>query len=382
MKSNIEAHSSIYSDKMPDDFTASAAAEYFRLTAPAFCVIDDKGNILRSNTRFAKFFPEYEAALSFCNIKNLLTSKSFARLEKLFSTQTAGTKRVKTCSENGEKLPLKARVSPLGASEGRLSAVFFENDSKLKKLRKKHKKQEKLLIQQSKMAAIGEMLGVIAHQWKQPLNNLALIAQTIGDDFDHGDLNESAVEEHINAINSQILFMSSTVDDFRRFFIPQKTPQKFSVKKSAEEIISLMEPQLKTCNITASLHTDDDSTEIVGYINEFKQVILNLMVNAKDAVIQRRETDEAFRTEQGLIIISVINESGTCRISIRDNGSGISPKVMKKLFRPYFTTKNDNGTGIGLYLAKKIIEDKMHGKLTAEASASGALFTLSLPSAP
>ncbi|QAR34117.1 HAMP domain-containing histidine kinase [Geovibrio thiophilus] len=378
MKSDTETNDSRHADNMPENFAAAAAAEYFRLFSPAFCVLDEKGNILRSNSNFRKVFAQKKNSLTFDNIMNLLTPKSIPTMKKLLKEPDGKTAKLKAHNVHEEKLYLKVCISELSVS-GKLFIAFFENISKIKRLQNKQKKQEKLLIQQSKMAAMGEMLGVIAHQWKQPLNTLAIIAQTIGDDFDHGELNADSVEEHIDAINSQILFMSTTVDDFRRFFIPQKTPHKFRIKDSVEEIISIIDPQLKTCNITVCLTSENDSAETIGYRNELKQVILNLIVNAKDAITHRREKDEKFRTEKGIIEIKISSMANICTISIGDNGTGISSGVMKKLFKPYFTTKNDNGTGIGLYLSKTIVEDKMHGTLSVENSATGAVFTVSLP---
>lgn len=379
MKSNTDATSSRYSENMTDTFTAAVADEYFRLFSPAFCILDKKGHILRASRSFREIFAQEADPLSFDNISSFLSRKSAAVLNALLKEPEKGKAKLKAFDTEGRKRHLKIRISAPENSTG-IFFLFFEDVTKIKELKKKQKKQEKLLIQQSKMAAMGEMLGVIAHQWKQPLNNLAIIAQTIGDDFDHGDLDSAAVEEHIDSINSQILFMSTTVDDFRRFFIPQKTPSRFSVMPAVEEIVSLINPQLKACNIDVRLSAGENCGEILGYRNEFKQVILNLVVNAKDAVIHRREEDERFRTGQGIIEINISCTDKNCTLSVKDNGMGISPDAMKKLFKPYFTTKNDNGTGIGLYLSKTIIENKMHGRLSAGSSASGASFTIILPS--
>ncbi len=380
MKSKTETNESDYSANISEKIASAAAHEYFRISAPAFCMLDKEGNILRSSPSFREIFNHEENSLSFDNIKVLLTPKSFEKLNRMLAESDSGTKKLKFIDSAGRKLKFKADAAELkSADEKDLFIVFFENISEISKLKKKQKKQEKLLIQQSKMAAMGEMLGVIAHQWKQPLNTLAIIAQTIGDDFDHGELNSSIIENHIDAINSQILFMSATVDDFRRFFIPQKTPRSFKITSSIEEIISIINPQLKACNIFVSMDTDGTCAETTGYRNEFKQVILNLMVNAKDAILQRRENDPSFKTAQGRIDIEVMRQERKCRINITDNGTGINPHVMKKLFKPYFTTKNDSGTGIGLYLSKTIIEDKMHGKLNIENSSEGAVFSITLP---
>jgi nitrogen-specific signal transduction histidine kinase len=357
----------------------------FRLSNVALCIADSEARILKSNKAFADMLDYTQEKMNTLIEEDIFFPRSLERFRLLTAgpADETGTMKLKARKNGGEKLHLLASCSGVSLSgEKSLCLVSLINVSKVRTLKKKQKRQEAMLIQQSKMAAMGEMLGVIAHQWKQPLNSLAITAQNIGDDFDHKDLTEERVKEYIEIILSQVDFMSSTVDDFRTFFMPEKQPVQFFVCKAVQEIVLILQPQLKACNVVTKLTSvcsdNGNSPKVTGFPNEVKQVVLNLITNSKDAIMERRKNDKSFETTQGLISIDITETSEHINIRIEDNGGGISEKGLKNLFRPYFTTKEANGTGIGLYLCKTIITDKMNGKITAENSKNGAVFTISL----
>ncbi len=219
----------------------------------------------------------------------------------------------------------------------------------------KNEEKQKLLIQQSRLAAMGEMIGSIAHQWRQPLNNITLIVHFIKD-----NIKENTFDSFIQRAKEQIEYMSQTIDDFRDFHKPSKNSEPFDIKEAIKSAISILHVgQNVTINLNG-IHLCID-----GYKNEFQQAILNILSNAKDAIGQ----------EDGVIDIEV-NEQ---KITVHNNGGEVSKEVLEKMFEPYFTTKSDKkGTGIGLYMTKAIIEDSMGGEIYATNEKDGITFTILL----
>ncbi len=226
-------------------------------------------------------------------------------------------------------------------------------------------KKDKLLQQQSKLASMGEMIGAIAHQWRQPLNALAINIQNLDDDYEEGLIDRSFLEKFIDKNMKTIKFMSKTIDDFRNFFKIDKEKHIFSVKKAIEDVLSIQDAQLKNNNIEVSIKGKDFYLE--SYESEFKQVILNLINNAKDAICENKIKD-------GKIEITLNDNT----IEIKDNGGGIAKEIRDRIFEPYFTTKEaGKGTGLGLYMSKMIIEENMKGKLSLSGSDKNSIFVLS-----
>ncbi|MBF0329477.1 MAG: PAS domain S-box protein [Nitrospirae bacterium] len=250
--------------------------------------------------------------------------------------------------------------------------------------------KEELLVQQSKMAAMGEMIGAIAHQWRQPLNVLGLIVQSMEDAYEHGELNKQLVDKTVDETMKQIRFMSKTIDDFRNFMNPSKEKQIFDLKMAAGEILSLLSVQMKNSSISYALtcHTHQKTfrnfaeivscgeCETMSYQNEFKQVILNLLTNSKDAILDRRSKD---LIQEGAITIDFYSSDKKIVIELSDNGGGISEEHISKIFDPHFTTKEkDKGSGMGLYMSKVIIEKNMGGKISAVNIEGGVKFIIEL----
>lgn len=287
--------------------------------------------------------------------------------------------------------------------ENKLNELNKNLKEMVKKEVEAHRQKDIMLVQQSKMAAMGEMIGAIAHQWKQPLNALSLLIQDLQDAFENNELDISYVNNSVEKSLSQIEFMARTIDDFRNFFSPSKEKVLFSIVESINEIYNIIIETLKKHNIKVKLicdiknHSQDhanyfddhwdiltcsnaETLKLFGYQNEFKQVILNLLTNAMDAIFIRREIEEAqdnLTEKEGRIIITINKIEQDILIEISDNGGGIPDNIIKQIFDPYFTTKSDKqGTGIGLYISKNIIENNMRGTITARNIIDGALFSL------
>ena len=245
-------------------------------------------------------------------------------------------------------------------------------EERVKEEIKKQQKQEQLLIQQSKLAAMGEMIGNIAHQWRQPLNALSLVLQNINFAYEMDDLNEEFMNKSIEKANLLTNTMSKTIDDFRNFFKPNKQEVEFFLSDAVKNAISLIESTFQHHNITVESKINDD-VNIKGFPNEFSQVIVNILNNAKDAIIENK-------ISSGNVLINVEKIENNAVISIMDNAGGIPDNILEKIFNPYFTTKEEGkGTGIGLYMSKTIIETNMNGKLEVENIENGAKFTIIIP---
>ncbi|MBF0539216.1 MAG: ATP-binding protein [Nitrospirae bacterium] len=245
----------------------------------------------------------------------------------------------------------------------------------------KRRLQENLLIQQSKMAAMGEMIGAIAHQWRTPLTGLALLFDDVKDAYEYGELNQTYLDRAIDESTQLIDFMSKTIDDFRRFYRTDKKKERFNARDAVQETLSLFSAQLRDNDIAVEIlcpHNEDDLLCLYCYPNEFKQVILNIVNNARDAIIERIEKKE-ITNGLGKIKIEITAHGNMVRVSVKDNGGGIKEEIISRVFEPYFTTKGaQKGTGIGLYMSKVIIENNMNGHIQAENIDDGCTFIIEL----
>lgn len=242
-----------------------------------------------------------------------------------------------------------------------------------KRLEREHEMNRQLLVQQSKMAEMGSMVGIIAHQWKQPLNSIALIVQDIADSFDYGELDKAMVHSHVEKAMQQVEFMGKTIDDFRNFFKPSKVSHRFKLTQCVNETVALIKPQLEKYRILTVIE-GDSRYQVAGYENELKQVILNIVNNAKDALVDNGIKDP-------YIEITVVKEGEQAILTIRDNAGGIPEQLLPdKLFETFASTKGEKGTGVGLSLARQIVA-KMEGTIVAYNENEGAVFKITLPCA-
>ena len=230
-------------------------------------------------------------------------------------------------------------------------------------------RQEQLLIRQGRFAAMGEMVGNIAHQWRQPLNILGLIVQELPVYNKRGKLDQQYLEESVNRAMQTIGNMSRTIDDFRDFLKPDKARVNFRVSEAIQSAVSLVEGTFRVMGLQIQVLTDED-VSIDGCPNEYAQVILNVLMNAKDALLERK-------TDHPLIAIRLFSESGKAVLTVTDNAGGIAEEIIDRVFDPYFTTKSpDKGTGIGLFMSKTIVEKDLGGRLTVRNVGEGAEFRI------
>jgi two-component system CheB/CheR fusion protein len=230
--------------------------------------------------------------------------------------------------------------------------------------------REQMLMQQNRQAAMGEMIGNIAHQWRQPLNTLGLIIQELPMNYDAGMFTREHLEASVAKAKQVIYHMSQTIDDFRNFFRPDKEKVLFKANDIVAKAVSLIEGSFREQRVNIEILAEEDIF-IYGYPNEYSQVILNVLINARDAFIERRAN------EPKTVIITLSREDDKSVLTITDNAGGIAEEIMAKIFDPYFTTKGpDKGTGVGLFMSKIIIEKNMAGRLTACNVGKGAKFRI------
>jgi signal transduction histidine kinase len=232
--------------------------------------------------------------------------------------------------------------------------------------------KDQIMIQQGRHAAMGEMINNIAHQWRQPLNALGLVVSNIKDAQRFNELDESYVDKATADANRLIQNMSTTINDFRNFFRSDKERVAFPAGKLIREAVVLVESSFTNVNI--AIHQEVSAeVMLVGYPNEFSQVILNLLSNSRDAILLSEVASGYIE-----ITLSEDEANGKGYITIIDNGGGIPAEAIDRIFDPYFSTKQ-MGTGIGLYMSKIIIERNMGGSLDAHNVQDGAMFRIFLP---
>ncbi len=237
----------------------------------------------------------------------------------------------------------------------------------------KNREKDAVLIQQSRLAAMGEMIGNIAHQWRQPLNALGLVLGNIKDAYEFKELTDEYLDQAVSNGERLIQKMSTTINDFRNFFQPDKIARPFSALDQVKEALSLVDAGFANSNISISIDAPEDLT-LVGFPNEYSQVLLNVLSNAKDAIAGSER-------KLGSVGVRLERVGDLAYVRIRDNGGGIGAEVLDKIFEPYFSTKK-MGTGIGLYMSKMIIERNMGGSISAKNVDGGAEISIQVPLAP
>lgn len=235
------------------------------------------------------------------------------------------------------------------------------------------REKDHLLIQQSRLAAMGEMIGSIAHQWRQPLNALGLLMANLRDAFDHGELDHAYLQKAMDDSQRLIRDMSGTIDQFRNFHRPEEARTTFPLRQAVESALAILAGELSHHCIEAHIQGEEDIV-VRGYPREYSRALLNILINARDALLDHRP-------DHPRIDIDLVAGNKEATVRIRDNGGGIPENILPKIFDPYFTTK-PKGIGVGLYLAKAFLENHMEGRIEARNTGDGAEFLVTCPLAP
>ncbi len=236
-------------------------------------------------------------------------------------------------------------------------------------LQKQMKEYEDMLLQQSKLAKTGEMISNITHQFRQPLNNLSYIFINLKKRYENDKLDNKYFDKKYNQANDQIQFLSKTIDDFKEFYTPSKTKESFEVKEAIDSVITVLSSELKRKDVELNYNFDTNKDiKVYGIKNELSQVVLALISNSIEAFDKK---------EDRYVDLDISSDDTWIIVKISDNAGGIKKQNMKKIFEPYFSTK-DEGTGIGLYLVKNIVEESFEGKIEVQNQKEGVEFILYL----
>jgi len=250
--------------------------------------------------------------------------------------------------------------------------VILEQQSRLESKVKELEHKDELLTQQSKQAVMGEMITMIAHQWRQPLSTITLQISNLQIKRLLEDGYQERESDHIlDEINQTIIYLSNTIDDFQTYFHPKKECIDVKLDNLFQRVINFTTPRLKGTKIKLKVEKEYDISLKI-YESELIQVLLNIVNNAVDALKEGEFSDPK-------ITIRVEEENKNIAIIVNDNANGIAPDVIPHLFEPYFSTKGRNGTGLGLYMSQMIIEKQFGGKIEVESSEYGATFKVIIP---
>lgn len=273
--------------------------------------------------------------------------------------------RTEIASRREAEKRLKARNEELMDAKRRLEKESAERIESLEQLREK----DRVLMQQSRLAAMGEMLNSIAHEWRQPLNTVALVAQELPVTYRAGEFDAAYLDAMVHKIMGIVMRMSRTIEDFQSFFSPVQAKVSFSVVEAVKRTLSLLEMSLADSHIEAVVKVSGDPT-VNGYPNEYAQVLLSILTNARDALM-------AAKVPERRIAVEVGGYGSRSLVTVSDNAGGMPVGIMERIFDPYFSTKGPGkGTGMGLYMAKVIIERSMGGRLMVSNVDGGARFTI------
>lgn len=297
-----------------------------------------------------------------------------AIFEDMWSTITHGKVwhgEIKNKKKNGDYYWVEATIEPIFDEQSDIigyDAIRQDITSK-----KELQEQQNVIIEQSKAAAMGEMISMIAHQWRQPLQAVSILVQKLPiTKMIEGDLSDELIDQVVDDVGKQLEYMSKTIDDFRDFFRPDKDKDIVAVSKIIDKAQNFLNPILRTQSVNLTID-GDSNIKIFTHINEVVQVLINIIKNALDVMKERKIEDKK-------IWIRFYTKDKSLLIEIEDNAGGIDNNVINKVFDPYFSTKtNKNGTGLGLYMTKTIIEKHCDGTIFVKNGKFGALFSIIMP---
>ena len=314
-------------------------------------------------------------------ITSLFNKDDWQRIYKKFKTEHSVTNEIIKISDSTYEISgtlsksinsnyIKIIVKDVTIHEEEKTQLQKEIDKQIKK----KLDNEYLLMQQSKLATMGEMIAHIAHQWRQPLAQLGGIFMNLEAAYSFNELNEEYLDQRVKNGNELLKYMSTTIDDFSSFFEPNREKIVFNVASYIQNAINIINASLTYNHINLEFINNQKEFKTLGFPSEFSQVILNILVNAKDALCK------IIKKEKRLIKITLEEKDDFIIISISDNAGGVDQNIINDVFNMYVTSKKEKqGSGLGLYITKLIIETKLNGLITVENNSLGAIFTIKLP---
>ena len=273
--------------------------------------------------------------------------------------------------KGGHEFPISLVLSGVQI-DGEWHGIGFMRDiTEKKELQSELKQKDEIMLAQSRQAAMGDMISMIAHQWRQPITAIGMSAQNMQLDIEMDDIDSKRFDTKLSKIVELTAFLSKTIDDFRDFLKPNKKPNTQMLSKIIKGTLSIIEKSLENNNITLKESLQDD-TEITTYSNEVIQVLINIINNAKD-IIKIKDINN------GIICLNISHDNETAKFEICDNAGGIPEDILPRIFEPYFSTKEEKGgTGLGLYMSKMIIEKHLKGIIDVHNNDEGACFSITI----
>lgn len=336
---------------------------------------DINGIIISVSSAFCKIsgFESFELIGKTHNIlrHSDMSKKVFEDLWKTIKTGNMWQGEIQNCKKNGDVYWVKTTIHPNFDNLGNIisyDAIGEDISSEIEL-----KNQQNLLVEQSKSAAMGEMISMIAHQWRQPLQAVSILIQKLPLlKMVNGDISDELLEDVVTQVGSQLDYMSKTIDDFRDYFKPNKRKEEVYIKNVIEKSMDFLAYSFKLNSIKIN-YENSSTSSLEIYLNEIVQVFINLAKNSSDAMVEKN-------IENREINIKTYENEKYLFIEFEDNAGGIKDSVIGKIFDPYFSTKsNKNGTGLGLYMSKTIIEEHSGGKINVYNTDVGTKFVIKLP---
>jgi PAS domain S-box-containing protein len=344
-------------------------------------VTDLKGRIIDVSQAFCEISGYTKEEMIGCNHNIIrhpdMPKEVFRDLWSRIQNGQGWSGKVKNLKKDGGYYWVYAHIEPLYNTKGEVDSYISVRlditesellQEKVKEEEEKNRITQELMQQQSRLAQMGEMISMIAHQWRQPLTAITATTTTLQIKAKNNTLNQDKTIELAQKINNFSQHLSTTINDFRNFFKSTKNKQNTDFKTILNSVLNIIESTLKSNNITLTIEEKGALKSLYIYDNELKQVILNLIKNAEDALLEQE-------VDNPKIIIEIEGRI----LTVKDNAGGIPEEILPNIFDPYFSTKLEkDGTGLGLYMSKIIIEEHCEGRLTVENSTEGAVFKIIL----
>jgi PAS domain S-box-containing protein len=360
-------------------------------------LLDKDGNLIEANRSFLRMIGATEAAVGRLNVHDwdvgIPRDKLGARVKELieqpglFETRHRHTEGTVIDVEvhagaielDGERFqlassrditPRKLVEKELAVKQLQLEELNRSLEARIQRAVDELRAKDQILITQNRHAAMGEVIGNVAHQWRQPLHTLAMLIANVRDASRAGELDAAAIERAASDATRLLQRMSSTINDFRDFLMPDKERRPFSVVKQVNDAVRLLDATFGDAGIRVDVAAPEDAT-VFGYANEYSQVVVNLLTNARQAI-------QSTRKEHGCVSIQLSSDASEAVLTVRDNGGGVPGDLLDRIFEPYFSTKL-GGTGLGLYMSRGLVERNLGGILEARNVDGGAEFLIRTP---
>ena len=351
----------------------------YEQTSFGISFVDKNGKFLEANSRISKLLGYSNDELLKLNINDLTypddREENTKAINKIINYSADYAELDKRCVKKDGTLvwfnTVYTRLKDSTNNDNFYLASICQDITEQMKLKNELKNKEEMMIAQSRHAAMGNMIGLIAHQWKQPLSIIGMIVNNFKIDVELGEVEDDRYIKSFNEIENQVMYLSQTIDDFKNFFKPNKEKSFEKISNVMEHSLDLVGKSLQNNQIEV-VKNYDCLTEINIFPNELMQVFINILNNSKDALLNND-------IREPKIDIDIFEDEDNIYVNISDNAGGISDDVIEKIGDLYFTTKGDSGTGLGVYMSKMIIEKQLDGKLKWENYNGGALFSIVIP---